>query len=49
MEVKERMARKADNLTAISKPIVYLMWDLRRSQPYGPPQPEESEVVATCF
>jgi hypothetical protein len=28
--VKERPARKADNLTAICEPILYKMWDPRR-------------------
>jgi hypothetical protein len=28
--VKERLARKADNITAICEPIVQKMWELRR-------------------
>jgi hypothetical protein len=34
-----RPARKADNVTAICKPIYYKMWEPHVSQPYGPPRP----------
>jgi hypothetical protein len=36
---KARLVRKADNLTAIGEPIVYIMWDSQLSQPYRPPRP----------
>jgi hypothetical protein len=29
LESRTRPVRKADNLTAISEPIVYTMWDLQ--------------------
>jgi hypothetical protein len=36
---KARPARKADNLTAISEPIVKVVGTLNVSQPYGPSLP----------
>jgi hypothetical protein len=36
---KKLPAHKPDNLTAISVAILYKIWSLDFSQPYGPPRP----------
>jgi hypothetical protein len=42
---KERLARKAHNLTAICEPIVYKMWEPRRQEP----RRQEPQELSLCF
>jgi hypothetical protein len=46
---KGRPGCKADNLTAVYKPIVYKMWKSQHLKPYGPPPPLTGTALLLHF